>query len=214
MVEEMQSALARKFLRGSGSHCTERLRVPLIANPADGECHIPEPSDCIAHACLPFIEPGRLRCRAAKGRSHRCTRAARGAACNRLPPRVGSLAGGWRFIPPSSTAGVSGEGPRHGAVRSPGQGRRVAGRTRQQEPEGTCGFLKIRPDIRVEGTRGQAASSSSLADPTPPRRNLRAHASMALGVSSDRGGCSGPHPGRQVPICDRENPSLACGAEP
>jgi hypothetical protein len=31
---------------------------------------------------------GRLRCRAAKGRSRRCTRAARGAACNRHPPGV------------------------------------------------------------------------------------------------------------------------------
>jgi hypothetical protein len=27
----------------------------------------PKPSDCLAHRILPFIEPGRLRCRAAKG---------------------------------------------------------------------------------------------------------------------------------------------------
>ena len=31
--------------------------MSLIANPSDGESHLAESSDCIAHACLPFVEP-------------------------------------------------------------------------------------------------------------------------------------------------------------
>jgi hypothetical protein len=68
----------------------------------------------------------------------------------------GVIAGGWRCIPPSGTAGVSGEGPRHrGVVRSPGQGWQAAGRTRQQEPEGRKSDRISAPRARgVSGERG------------------------------------------------------------
>jgi hypothetical protein len=116
--------------------------------------------------------------------------------------------------PPERHRRCFGRGSAARCSSQPGAG---AAGCRKDPSAGARGHLRFSENPTGYSRRGHAGSGGieQLArGPHPPRRNLRAHASMALGVSSDRGGCSGPHPGRQVPICDRESPSHACGAEP